>query len=90
MLTREQEIATRKQWFQAKLAAEKQKVEVVKKIKEGSAGKQDFVLLDARDRASYDKEHLPGAQPMPLAEVEQLADELDPNQEYVTYCWNST
>ena len=90
MLTREQEIATRKQWFQAKLAAEKQKAEVVNKLKEGSASKQDFVLLDARDRASYDKEHMPGALSMPLAEVEQLADELDPSKEYVTYCWNST
>ncbi len=90
MLAREQEVATRKQWFQAKLAAEKQKAEVVKKIKEGSAGKQDFVLLDARDRASYDKEHLPGAQSMPLEQVDQLADDLDPTKEYVTYCWNST
>ena len=90
MPTREQDVQLRKQWFRAKLAAEKQKAEVVKQVKEGSAGKQDFVLLDARDRASFDKEHLPGAQSMPLDQVEQLANELDPTQEYVTYCWNST
>jgi len=90
MATREQEIETRKQWFRAKLAAEKQKAEVVKKIKDGPASKQDFILLDARDRPSYEKEHLPGARSMPLDEIAQLAGDLDPTKEYVTYCWNST
>jgi len=60
MPTREQEIEWRKQWFRAKLAAEKQKVEVVRKIKEGPASKQDFVLLDTRDRASTRRSTSPG------------------------------
>jgi rhodanese-related sulfurtransferase len=49
------------------------------------AGEVDFVLLDARSRASYDAGHLPGA--VHLAEltadtVAQLPDGL-----VVTYCW---
>ena len=90
MLTREQEIETRRQWFQSKLAAEKQKAEVVKKVKDGAASKQGFVLLDARDRASFEQEHLPGAISMPLEEVERLAGTLDTTKEYVTYCWHAT
>ena len=87
MTTREQEKQLQKLWFQHKLAAEKQKVEVAKKVKEG---KGDFVLLDTRDRASFEKEHIPGAQSMPLDEVGKLAGGLDPNKEYVTYCWHAT
>lgn len=74
-------------YFQAKLAAEKQKVEVTKKVKEGTG---DFVLLDARDRASYDRDHIPGALSMPLDQVDQLASTLAKDEEYVTYCWHST
>jgi rhodanese-related sulfurtransferase len=87
MPTREQEMELQKQWFRHKLAAEKQKVDVAKKIKEG---KGEFVLLDTRDRASYQKEHIPGALAMPLEEVEKLAGKLDPAKEYVTYCWHAT
>jgi rhodanese-related sulfurtransferase len=84
---REAEKRLQKQWFQAKLAAEKQKVEVAKKVKDGVG---DFVLLDTRDRASFEKDHLPGAVSMPLAEVGERAGELDPGKEYVTYCWHKT
>lgn len=86
-MSREREKQLQKAFFQSKLAAEKQKAEVVKKVKEG---KGDFVLLDTRDRAAYEKEHLPGAISMPTAEIEQRAGELDPAQEYVTYCWAAT
>jgi rhodanese-related sulfurtransferase len=87
MQTQEREIRLQKQWFEAKLASEKKKMEVVAKVREG---KGDFVLLDARDRASYEKEHLPGAISMPLAEVENAYRQLDASKEHVTYCWNST
>ena len=87
MPTRDQERELQKQFFQAKLAAEKQKVDVARKVKEG---KGDFVLLDTRDRGSYDKEHIPGAISMPLDEVLKLAGQLDRAKEYVTYCWHST
>jgi rhodanese-related sulfurtransferase len=74
-------------YFRAKLSAEKQKVDVAKKVKEG---KGDFVLLDTRDRASYEKGHIPGAVSVPLDEVARVAATLDPNREYVTYCWHAT
>jgi rhodanese-related sulfurtransferase len=87
MLTQENRIRLQKQWFEAKLAAEMPKISVVAKVKEG---KGDFVLVDARDRASYDKEHLPGAISMPLGEVDNAYGRLDASKEHVTYCWNST
>jgi rhodanese-related sulfurtransferase len=87
MLTREQEHSLQMQWFKAKMAAEKPKASVVALVKEG---KGDFVLVDARDRASYEKEHIPGAISLPPGEIEANYGRLDPAKEYVTYCWNST
>jgi rhodanese-related sulfurtransferase len=80
-------VELQKMWFRAKLAAEKQKMEVVKKVKEGIG---DFVLLDSRDRKSFEKGHIPGAVSMPLDELEKRVGELDRAREYVTYCWNAT
>jgi len=87
MTDREQEIELQKQFFRHKLASEKQKVDVVRKVKKGTG---DFVLLDTRDRASWEKERIPGALSMPLDEVSKLAGGLDPSKEYVTYCWHAT
>ncbi len=83
----ERERELQRTYFQAKLAAEKQKVDVAKKVKEG---KGDFALLDARDRASYEKEHIPGALNVPLEDVDKIAPKLGKEKEYVTYCWHST
>jgi rhodanese-related sulfurtransferase len=74
-------------YFRAKLAAEKQKVDAIHKVKDG---KGEFVFLDARDRAAYDKGHIPGAQSMPIDAVAKLTNGLDIEREYVVYCWNST
>jgi rhodanese-related sulfurtransferase len=49
------------------------------------AGEVDFVLLDARSRASYDAGHLPGAVHLPALTTETVA-EL-PEGVVVTYCW---
>ena len=87
MVTRDGERELQKQWFRAKLASEKQKTDVIKKVKEG---KGDFVLVDARDRLSYAAGHLPGAISMPPEDLERVAETLDREKEYVTYCWNST
>lgn len=77
----------RTQWFRAKLASEKQKNDVVKRVKEGQG---DFVLLDTRPRMAFEKEHIAGAVSFPLEELEQRVGQLDRAQEYVTYCWSST
>ena len=87
MPVNEAERELQRQWFRAKLAAEKQKVDVAKKVKEG---KGDFVLLDTRDRAAFEREHIPGAVSVPLDQVESLAPTLSAEREYVTYCWHST
>ena len=84
---RDRERELQVQFFRAKLAAEKQKVDVARKIKEG---KGDFVLVDTRDRASFEKEHIPGAISVPLDQVAALAPSLAKEKEYVTYCWHST
>ncbi|HVS19539.1 MAG TPA: rhodanese-like domain-containing protein [Planctomycetota bacterium] len=83
----DREMELQRAHFQAKLAAEKQKIDVVRKVKRGQG---DFVLLDTRDRASWEKEHIPGALALPLEEVEDLAPGLDKGKEYVTYCWHRT
>jgi rhodanese-related sulfurtransferase len=87
MLSDERMRSLQKQWFLSKMAAEKPKAAVVAKVKEG---KGDFVLVDARDRASYEKGHIPGAISMPPEEIEENFGRLDPAKEIVTYCWNDT
>jgi len=87
MQDRAEEKELQKQFFRSKLASEKQKMEVVKKVKEGVG---DFVLLDTRDRASFEKEHIPGALSAPLDEIDRIAASLDRSKEYVVYCWNHT
>ena len=49
------------------------------------AGEVDFVLLDARSRASYDAGHLPGAFHLSEITAETVADL--PDGSVVTYCW---
>ena len=49
------------------------------------AGERDFVLLDARSRASYDAGHLPGAVHLDELSAESVA-EL-PDGLVVAYCW---
>jgi rhodanese-related sulfurtransferase len=49
------------------------------------AGEVDFVLLDARSRASYDAGHLPGAVHLSEITTETVA-EL-PDGPVVAYCW---
>ncbi len=43
-------------------------------------------VLDVRPREEYAAGHLPGAINIPLTELEQRLDELDPNQDVVAYC----
>ena len=81
------ELELLKAYFRAKIAAEKQTVDVVKKVKEGVG---DFVLLDTRARSAYAKEHIPGALSVPLDGVAEAAATLPRDRELVTYCWHST
>ena len=87
MVIHAHDVELQKQWFRARLASEKSKHDVVKMIKEGQG---DFVLLDARDLAAWERGHIPGALSMPLAEVEQGLGDFDRDREHVVYCWNVT
>lgn len=77
-----------KEYFRAKLAGERQMVDVVRKVK--GEGQGDFTLLDTRDRGSYAKGHIPGAVSAPLEEIPALSAKFSKEKEYVTYCWHRT
>jgi rhodanese-related sulfurtransferase len=45
----------------------------------------EYNLVDVRQPAEYEKEHLPGARLIPLAELESRLGELDPAKLTVVY-----
>lgn len=44
------------------------------------------VFLDVRGASFYEDSHIPGALSIPLNELEERMDELDPDDWIVTYC----
>jgi rhodanese-related sulfurtransferase len=85
----QEDLRANRDYFAAKLRAERQKADVVKKVK-GEAGAPDFVLVDTRPREAYAQGHIKGAVNVPLAEIAKLAPKLPRDKELVTYCWNHT
>ena len=81
-----EDVRANREFFAAKLRAEKQKVEVLKKAKDGLG--PDFVLLDVRSRAAFRKAHIQGAWCVPNEELASLLPQLPLDRELVTYCWN--
>ncbi len=47
-------------------------------------------LLDVRDRESFEKEHIPGANNIPSNELPRHLKTLPKGKVLVTYCWNLT
>ncbi len=45
----------------------------------------EYNLIDVRQRQEYEGGHLPGAQLIPIAELESRVKELDPNKPTITY-----
>lgn len=45
----------------------------------------EYNLVDVRQPGEYEEEHLPGTRLIPLAELEDRLDELDPNKPTVAY-----
>lgn len=81
------EIRANRDYFASKIRAEKQKADVVKKVK----GKQEsFLLLDTRARDAFAKGHIEGAFCLPFDEMDALTAGLPRDKELVTYCWNHT
>lgn len=83
------DIRANREYFAAKLRAERQFNDVIKWAK-GESGAPDFVLIDTRGRAPFRKAHIQGALCVPLDEVDALAGKLPRDRELVTYCWNAT
>ena len=49
-----------------------------------------YIFIDARVPAEYEEEHIAGAVNIPLEELRGKFHELDPNQQYLTYCTNDS
>jgi rhodanese-related sulfurtransferase len=45
----------------------------------------DYNLVDVRQPGEYRKEHLPGARPIPVAELADRLNDLDPSKPTITY-----
>jgi len=80
-----EDIEANRKFFQAKLRAEKQKSDVVHKVKDGRG---DFLLLDVRPRSAFRKAHVLGAWCVPYEELAELIGQLPRDRELVTYCWS--
>jgi rhodanese-related sulfurtransferase len=83
----EDQIRSNREYFAAKLAAEKQKMDVIAKVKEH---KGDFLILDVRGRRAFEQGHIEGAWCLPPDELDALAASLPKDRELVTYCWAHT
>jgi rhodanese-related sulfurtransferase len=49
------------------------------------ASPDEYYLVDVRQPAEYEREHLPGAQLIPLAKLASRAGELDPEKPVIAY-----
>ena len=83
------DIQANREFFAAKLKAERQKNDVARRAK-GEAVTPGFVLLDVRGRDAFAKAHVAGALCLPLDELDAIAPGLPRDRELVTYCWNHT
>ncbi len=80
-----EQIEQNRRFFAAKLQAERQKTDVIKRVQDGTGS---FLLLDVRMRGAFRKGHIQGAWCVPYDELEQLIPLLPRDRELVTYCWS--
>ncbi len=79
------DVRANRDWFAAKLRAERQRADVVRAIQ---AGRFPFVLLDTRGHEAFAAGHIDGAWDLPAEDVDRLAARLPKDRELVTYCWS--
>ena len=70
--------------YAARLAYETDADDVATAIRDGAV---DFVLVDARSRASFEASHLPGAISLPHKEIDATTAAALPDGLVVAYCW---
>ena len=83
-----EDIRANRDYFVNKLRAEKQKNDVIKRVK-GEPGASEFLLLDTRSRDAFAKAHIPGAFSAPLGGAGRCAA-APQDRERVTDCWSDT
>jgi 3-mercaptopyruvate sulfurtransferase SseA len=62
--------------------------ELKEMLKERTAGRQNFVLVNTLDTLIYEHHFIPGSINIPWSRIEELADRLGPdrNRLVITYC----
>ena len=78
------DLAKVREYFATKLWAEKQVADVVDALEHE---RSELLLVDIRDRESYQQGHIPGAISMLLDEFDSRCKELPTGKEIVTYCY---
>ena len=79
-------IRANRDYFAAKLRAEKQRSDVLHAVQGDTPF--EFVLLDTRGREPFSQGHIPGAWCLAIEELESALPELPKDKEIVTYCWS--
>jgi rhodanese-related sulfurtransferase len=52
--------------------------------------KNDYIIVDVRERSDYENAHLIGAVNMPFDKIENKFPKLDPSKIYILYCDKGT
>ncbi|MBI5209887.1 MAG: sulfurtransferase [Elusimicrobia bacterium] len=73
------------EYFRAKLAYETTPFELKECV-----DRQEVLVLDVRDRRSFDQEHIPGSRNVPLDELSRHFASVPRGKPVVTYCWTIT
>ncbi len=82
------DVQANREWFAAKLRAEKAKSDVMHHVRDGLG--RPFLLLDVRPRSGFRKGHVRGAWCVPKEELASFLPLLPRDAELVTYCWSDT
>jgi rhodanese-related sulfurtransferase len=83
------DVASNRAWFEAKLRAERQWIDVARRLASPS-DEPGFVLLDVRGRDAFARAHIQGAVCVPMDELDALSSLLPKDRELVSYCWTDT
>jgi rhodanese-related sulfurtransferase len=78
------EIRANRDYFAAKLRAERQLADIKRRV--NGELEAELILLDTRSREAFAAGHIPGAWCAPSTELKQLMPNLPKDKELVVYC----